>query len=98
MTLDFEYTNSKLLDVVSVADVDAEESVDDILVKILKLRFVEIWNLNFNHEIEAEVLSRFSSISLVKSLRLRFSHIFEAEVRSKILKLNFGQDSKAEVR
>ena len=98
MTLVFEDANSKLLDVVSVADVDAEECVDDSLVKILKLRFVEIWNLNFNHEIEAEVLSRFSSISLVKGLRLRFSQIFEAEVRSKILKLNFGQDSKAEVR
>ena len=39
VTLDFEYTNSKLLDVVSVADVDAEERVDDNLVEILKLSF-----------------------------------------------------------
>ena len=37
MTLAFEDTNSKLLDVVIVADVDAEERVDDILVEILKL-------------------------------------------------------------
>ena len=37
MTLAFEDANSKLLDVVSVADVDAEERVDDILVEILKL-------------------------------------------------------------
>ena len=39
MTLAFEDANSKLLDVVSVADVDAEECVEDNLVKILKLRF-----------------------------------------------------------
>ena len=39
MTLAFEDANSKLLDVVSVADVDAEEKVDDRLLDILKLRF-----------------------------------------------------------
>ena len=37
VTLAFEDTNSKLLDVVSVADVDAKEGVDDSLVEILKL-------------------------------------------------------------
>ena len=35
----FEDANSKLLDVVSVADVDVEEWVDDSLVEILKLKF-----------------------------------------------------------
>ena len=39
MTLAFEDANSKLLDVVSVAEVDAKERVDDSLVQILKLRF-----------------------------------------------------------
>ena len=39
VTLAFEDANSKLLYVVSVADVDAEERVDDSLVEILKLRF-----------------------------------------------------------
>ena len=39
VTLAFEYANSKLLDVVSVADVDAMERDDDSLVNILKLRF-----------------------------------------------------------
>ena len=39
MTLAFEDADSKLLDVVNVADVDAEECVDDSLVEILKLRF-----------------------------------------------------------
>ena len=37
MTLAFEEANSKLLDVVSVADVDADECVDKSLVEILKL-------------------------------------------------------------
>ena len=39
MTLAFEEANSKLLDVVSVADVDADECVDNSLVEILKLKF-----------------------------------------------------------
>ena len=39
MTLAFEDANSKLLDVVSIADVDAEERVDDSLVEILKVKF-----------------------------------------------------------
>ena len=48
MTLAFEDANSKLLDVVNVADVEAEERVDDSLVEILKLRFgrdfeAEVW-------------------------------------------------------
>ena len=49
MTLAFENANSILLDVVSVADVDAEERVDVSLDKILKLRFgrdfqPEVWS------------------------------------------------------
>ena len=32
--------NSKLVDVVTVADVDAENRVDDCLVQIWKLKFV----------------------------------------------------------
>ena len=39
VTLAFEDGNSKLLDIVSVAGVDAEEGDDDSLVKILKLKF-----------------------------------------------------------
>ena len=41
MTLAFEDANSKLLDVVSVADVEVEEWVDDSLVEILKLKFCQ---------------------------------------------------------
>ena len=42
VTLAFKDANSKLLDVVSVADVDVEEWVDDSLVEILKLKFEAI--------------------------------------------------------
>ena len=53
MTLAFEDANSKLLDVVSVADVDANEHIDHSLVEIL--------NLNICQDIESKVLSRFWS-------------------------------------
>ena len=39
MTLACEYANSKLLEVVTVADVDAENNVDHSLVQILMLEF-----------------------------------------------------------
>ena len=39
MTMACEDANSKLVEVVTVADVDAEKSIDDSLVKIWKLRF-----------------------------------------------------------
>ena len=39
MTLAFEDANSKLLDVVTVADVDDEDSVGNSLLQISKLRF-----------------------------------------------------------
>ena len=39
MTLAFEYANSKLVEVVTVADVYARKRVDDNLVQIWKLKF-----------------------------------------------------------
>ena len=57
VTLAFEDANSKLLYVVSVADVDAEERVDDSLVEILKLMFWRDLNLDFSHSFEALVWS-----------------------------------------
>ena len=39
MTLAFEDSNSQLLDVGSVADVDADECFDNCTVELLKLRF-----------------------------------------------------------
>ena len=45
MTLAFEDADSKLLDVISVADVEAEERVNDSLVEITKLRFGQEFEL-----------------------------------------------------
>ena len=45
VTLAFEDADSKLLDVISVADVDAEERVNESLVEITKLRFGQEFEL-----------------------------------------------------
>ena len=59
MTLAFEDADSKLLDVISVADVDAEEHGNDSLVEITKLRFGQEFDYNFGQGFEAEIWSRF---------------------------------------
>ena len=41
MTLAFEDANSKLVEVVTVAHVDAEERVGDSLLQIWKLKFIQ---------------------------------------------------------
>ena len=46
MTLEFEDVNSKLVDVVSVADADAGERVDDSMVEIGKISKTDL-NLIF---------------------------------------------------
>ena len=51
MTLTFEDANSKFLVLVSVADFDAKECVDDSLVMILKLML--------GRDFELEYLSRY---------------------------------------
>ena len=82
---------SKLLDVVSVADIDAEEGVDDRLVGILKLNFGQGmnnggWNLAeilrwiFGEDFKTGIWSRFWSWSLVQTLRLIFGRVFKAAV------------------
>ena len=44
MTLAFEDGNSKLVEVVTVVDVDEEKRVDDSLV--------QIWKVNFGHKVK----------------------------------------------
>ena len=44
MTLACEDANSKLVEIVAVADADAEKRVDDILA--------QIWKLKFGHEVK----------------------------------------------
>ena len=55
MTLACDDANSKLVDVVNVADVDDEDRVDNSLLKIWKRRFGH----NFCSDFEHKVWSRF---------------------------------------
>ena len=72
MSLACEDGNSKLIEVVTVADVDDEDRVGNSLL--------QIWKLRFGHK--AKLLFRFSAQGLVRSLKLKFRRDFEAEVRS----------------
>ena len=87
-----EDTNSKLVEVVTVADVDAEDHVGNSLL--------QIWELTFGSK--AKLLFRLLSKRLVKILKLKFRQDFEAGVFSafcrwffvEVLKLNLGWDSE----
>ena len=70
VTLTCEDANSKLVEVVTVADVDAEKCVDDSLV--------QIWKLKFGHQIK--FLSRLWAQGFVKILKLKLRRDLEAEV------------------
>ena len=65
-----EDANSKLVEVVTVADVDAYKYVDNSLV--------QIWKLKFGHKIK--FLSRLWAQGLVKILKLKLRQDLEAEV------------------
>ena len=69
MTLVCADANSKLVDVVTVADVDDEDRVGKSLL--------QIWKLRFGHK--AKILFKFSAQGLV-SLKLKFGHYFAADV------------------
>ena len=99
--LECEDSNSKLVDAVSVADVDC---VGNNLLQILKLIFGQKGKLLFR--LEHKVWSRFWSWSLVSLFLLMFCRGYEVEswssfwgVKSrcwcmvKILKLKLGRDS-----
>ena len=57
MTLACEDANSQLVEVVTVAD--AGKRVDDSLVQIWKLKFVQTLSARFGQDFEAEVQARF---------------------------------------
>ena len=67
-----EDANSKLVEVVTVADVDDENQVGNSLLQIWKLRLCH----------KAKLLFRLSAQGLVRSLKLKFRRDFEAEVWS----------------
>ena len=70
MTLACEDGNSKLVEVVTVADVDDVDRVENSLL--------QIWKLRFGHR--AKLLFRLKVQVLVKILKLKFRQDFEAEV------------------
>ena len=66
MTLACEDANSKLVEAVTIADVDARERVDKSLVQIRKLKFrqknqifVQTLSTRFGQDFEAEAQARF---------------------------------------
>ena len=104
MTLACEGANSKLVDVITVADVDTEKHVNKSLV--------QIWKLKFGHKVK--FLFRIWAQGLVKILKLKFRRDFEAEIWSvfccwslvevgrdsdakfvKILKFKFSRDESS---
>ena len=72
MALACEDANSKLVEVVTVAHVDAEDHVDNSLL--------QIWELTFGPK--AKLLFKLLSTILVKMLKLKFRQDFEAGVCS----------------
>ena len=59
MTLACEDANSKLVQVVTVADVDNEKRYDDTFMQIWKLNFVQTLSTRFGQEFEVEVQAKF---------------------------------------
>jgi len=72
VTLTREDANSKLVEVVTVDDVDAEDHVGNSLL--------QIWKLTFGPK--AKLLFRLLAQGLVKILKLKFRQDFEAGVCS----------------
>ena len=68
VTLACEHAYSKLVEVVTVADVDVGNSL------------LQIWKLIFGHK--AKILFRLSAQGLIRSLKLKFKRDFETEVCS----------------
>ena len=80
VTLACEDDNSKLVKVVTFADVDDEKRVDNSLVQIWKVKFGH--KVNFLFRLWAQgfkVWSRFWSWCSSKILKLKFGHYFAAD-------------------
>ena len=93
LTLACEDANLKVIEVVTVADVDAEDCVGNSLLQIWELRF----------GLKAKLLFRLWAQGLVKILQLKFRQDYEAGFCSafcrwcfvETMKLNLGRDSEA---
>ena len=84
MTLACEDANSKLIQVVAVADVDDEYRVGN--------SWLQIWKLRFGHK--AKLLFKLWAQGLVKISKLKFSQ--DIDVWLRFLKLMLNQDSEIE--
>ena len=87
MTLACKDANPKLIEVVTVADVDADDNVGNSLL--------QFWELTFGPK--AKLLFRLLAQGLVKILNLKFRQYFEAGVKlCSILPLMFCRCYKVE--
>ena len=93
VSLASEDANSKLVDVITVADFDDEECVGNSLVEILKLIFEAS---TFFQDFEAEVWPRFWGWKTVEILWPQNWSTFWARSLIKFRKLKFGRDSDPE--
>ena len=59
MTLACEDANSKLVEFITDADVDAEKRVEDSLVQIWKLKFVQTLSTKLGQDYKVEAQARF---------------------------------------
>ena len=84
MTLACEDANSRLVEVVAVADVDDEYGVGN--------SWLQIWKLRFGHK--AKLLFKLWAQGLVKISKLKFSQ--DIDVWLRFLKLMLNQDSEIE--
>ena len=70
MTLAFEDANSKLVNIVTVANVDEEDRVGNSFLQILELRFFH----------KAKLLFKLWAQGLVKILKLEFGQYYVVDV------------------
>ena len=90
-----EDANSKLIEMVTEVDVDAEKCVDDSLVQIWKLRFGH--KIKFQSRIpdfEHKVWSRFWSWSSSEILKLKFGQYFADDALLRLWCLIFVETLK----
>ena len=76
MTLACEDTNSKLVDIVTVANVDDEDCIGNSLLQISKLRFSQKGKLLFR----AQGLVKILKLKFRQDLQLEFGQFFSADV------------------
>ena len=77
-TLACEDANSKLVDIVTVANVDDEDRVGNSLLQILELRIVHKAKLLFR--LSAQGLVKILKLKFRQDLKLEFGQFFSADV------------------